>query len=188
MSERRRRKNPRFLKEKSDRSGFDSWHRTDKGDFVKDWVGIKQGGLLLEPEEFDMPPPSNKPLGGADISGIPLASAGTVGYIYPSQEAQVQYMTTASQVTLRDQIAMYVSGSNTAVILASNPQVVSGGSNQCIAILGVGSGVTFVNGNGLSLRTSSFTMDSGAILNLTYNDTTWYETSRDHMYYSLGAL
>lgn len=186
MSERRRRKNPRFLKETSDRSGFDSWSQSRDGNFTKQWTGIKQGGLLLEPVEFDMPPPSNKSLGGADISGTPRAN-GEVINMDSSQVAQVQYLNTASQINLTQQIAIYISGSNLAVTLAST-QIVSGGSNQVIAIMGVGSGVTLINGSGLSLRTSSYYMDSGAILNLIYNDSTWYETSRSHQFYSLGAL
>ena len=186
MSERRRRKNPRFLKETSDRSGFDSWSQNKEGNFSKQWTGIKQSGLLIEPTEFDMPPPSNKPLGGADISGIPRNNSEVIN-IDSSAVAQVQYLNTASQINLSQQIAIYISGSNSAVTL-SKTQIVSGGSNQIIAIMGVGSAVTLINGSGLTLNTSSYYMDSGAILNLIYNGSTWQETSRSHQYYSLGAL
>jgi hypothetical protein len=187
MSERRRRKNPRFLKETSDRSGFDSWSQSREGNFLKQWTGIKQSGLLIEPIEFDMPPPSNRSLGGADISGTPRAN-GEVINIDSSSVAQVQYVNTASQIYLTQQIAIYIAGSNSNITLSSATQVAQGGSNQVIAIMCVDSGVTVVNGNGLTLNTSSYYMDSGAILNLIYNGSTWQETSRSHMYYSLGAL
>lgn len=187
MSERRRRKNPRFLKETSDRSGFDSWHQTKEGNFVKDWQGIKQNGLLIEPEEFDMPPPSNRPLGGADISGSPRAN-GEVVNIDSSSAAQVQYLAASTKINLTSQIAIYISGSNSAVTLTANPQLAAGGSNQVVSIMCVGSSVTLRDGNGLSLLQDYYSMNSGAILNLIYNDTTWKETSRSHLYYSLGEF
>jgi hypothetical protein len=189
MSERTRKKNPRFLKETSDRSGFDNWSRNDEGSFHKKWQSIKQGGLLIEPEEFDMPPPSKKPLGGADVSGIPRPNSDTTD-IPPGSDYIVQYLVAASQIQLNDQSPIMISGSNSAITLSSNPMIVSAGSNQFISILGVGSSVTIQNGNGVSLTNSkTITIDSGAILNLRYDQdsTTWYETSRDHQYYSLGA-
>lgn len=116
MSERRRKKSLRFLKETSDRSGIDNWHRNDEGSFTKEWQSVKQSGLTLEPEEFDMPPPSNKPLGGADISGEPRVNSDTTD-VPASSVSQVQYLSDISQVALSSQSPILIAGSNKSVTI-----------------------------------------------------------------------
>jgi len=140
MSERRRRKNPRFLKETSDRSGFDNWSRTDEGNFVKKWQSVKQGGLLLEPDEYDTPPPSNRPLGGADISGSPNPAGDS--YAVPTEsQYQVQYLSSSSQITMQEQSPIMITGSNSAVSLGNAGVIASSGSNNLVSLLCVGSNV-----------------------------------------------
>lgn len=118
MSERRRRKNPRFLKETSDRSGFDSWSRNREGNFSKKWTSVKQSGLLLEPEEYDMAPPSNKPLGGADISGSPRANSLTTDIPSDSQYITT-YLVNTAQVEIINQSPMMITGSNNTVTIGN---------------------------------------------------------------------
>lgn len=191
MSERRRKKSLRFLKETSDRSGFDNWHRTEEGTFTKEWQSIKQGGLTLEPEEFDMSPPSNKPLGGADISGTPRQDSETTSVPVGSQQ-QVQYLTASSFISVSDSdLPILITGSNSAVTLVSSPKIASGLSNQIIGIKCVGSGVIITHGDGVFLHAKkTFNMTSGAIMTLVYDASTsmWYESSRCHELQSLGGL
>lgn len=191
MSERRRKKNLRFLKETSDRSGFDNWHRNDEGSFTKEWQSIKQSGLTLEPEEFDMPPPSNKPLGGADISGESRLNSTTTD-VPPESVQQVQYLTATSTISVpNSDLPILITGSNSAVELSSNPKIAAGLSNQIIGVKCVGSGVTLTHGDGIFLHAQKpFSMISGAIMTLVYNSSTsmWYEASRCHELQSLGGL
>lgn len=191
MSERQRRRSLRFLKETSDRSGFDNWERNREGTFKKVWQSIKQGGLKLEPSEFDMPPPSKKSLGGADISGEPRANWDDTD-VPSGCSITVQYLAVDSQVTqsLNDGEVAYITGSNGNVTLTSDPQFVAGASNQIMTVIGVGSNVVLTSGNGLALRTSTFLMDSGAILNVLYDkeNTQWVELSRSHMTRSYGGF
>jgi len=187
MADRRRKKNQRFLKETSDRSGFDNWSYDGKS-FQKKWTATKQKGLTIEPEEFDSPPPSNRPLGGSDISGTPRANPESISPLSSSLPS-VQYLSASSTITYRDYPYTAICGSNQAVTLTSDPKIAAGGSNQVLTLMGVGSSVTLTTGNGIVLNgNKSFTMDSGALMVLVYQNTAWYEKSRSHMYASLGEL
>ena len=173
----RNRKNSPWLKETSDRSGFDNFDRFGK----KHWRSVRQNGLTLEPEEFDTPPPSDKSLGGADIStGDVRVNSDTTSV--PSVSAQqIQYITAGGGIVMSNQPWIMVSGSNSAIDISANPQVQLGNQGQVIAIQCVGSNVTLDNGDGLSLMAGrSFVMISGSIINLVCNrtDNLWVETSR----------
>ena len=185
------RRKSRFLKETSQRSGFDNWD-FDGETFHKRWEGIRQNNLTIAPEEFDNPPPSTKPLGGADIN----RAGQRPGYLStdtPTATQEVTHYVNGAAITIpanwSSGLRFLIVGSNLATTVTANPQIIAGLSNQTIALMCVGSSVTFVNSNGLILR-RRYTMNSGDILCLVYNSTTavWYETSRGTEGASQGAL
>lgn len=173
----RTRKNSPWLKEKSDRSGFDSFDRFGK----RRWRSVKQNGLTLEPEEFDTPPPSTKSLGGSSISqGGNRVNWDTTAIPAVSTQ-QIQYISAAGGILFTTQPWIMVAGSNTAINITANPQVQLGQQGDYIAVQCVGSNVTLENGSGLSLTAGrSFVMTSGSIINLFCNrtDNLWVETAR----------
>ena len=66
---RRSRRSQRFRKATSDRSGFD----------LKNIELIKDGAYMVSPDEFDVPPPSKKPLGGeGEVTGSARDSDSTI--------------------------------------------------------------------------------------------------------------
>ena len=180
----------RFLKETSQRSGFDNWSYSGPS-ATKRWDSLKQSGLTLEPVEYDNPPPSKVSLGGADINrtgqrqnylstDVPASSAETIHYI-----SAVGGITIPQGWVNR----FLIVGSNAAINISADPQIARGTSNQTIAIECIGSSVLLEDGNGLDLR-KSFNMDSGAIINLIYksDDLVWREISRGHEARSDGEL
>lgn len=165
-----------WLKETSKRSGFDNFDRFGK----KRWTSVKQDGKVIAPDEFDTPPPSSKPLGGADISGTPRQNSLTTDTPTANNYA-IQYVTAAGGIALTNEPWLRVVGSNTTVDIASDPQVVLGSQGRYIAIECVGSSITLEEGNGLSLANSaSFLMNSGSIITFFCDRTSnlWRETSR----------
>ena len=174
----RTRKSSPWLKETSDRSGFDNFDRFGK----RLWRGITKDGLLLEPTEFDTPPPSTKSLGGADISRGNIRTGWDTTTV-PSVSAQIiQYVTAGGGITLNNtQPWLLVIGSNAVINITANPQIQLGVQGQVIAVNCVGSGVTLENGSGLTLAGAMpFAMTSGSIITLVCNrtDNLWVETSR----------
>lgn len=181
----------RFRKRVSDRSGFDYLYN----EIVND------EGSNVGPDEYDTPPPSDIPLGGeGDRSPGDIRSDYAVYSVATSDETKVQYLTTASTISWTayydasgqrnyNKAIVYISGSNSDVVLASNPQVSSGKQGDILTIQGVGSAVTLVDGNGLSLR-KTFMLNSGAIINLFYTTggNVWNETSRNHITENLGEF
>ena len=168
-----------WLKETSDQSGFDNFG-FDGTTFHKKWRSIKQNDLTIAPDEFDTPPPSTKPLGGADISGSPRINSLTT--TVPSGfDITIQYVTAAGGITSSLVPLIYVAGSNTAIDITANPQVSVGKAQQIIGIQCVGSNITLDDGTGLALTADqSFVMTSGSIINFIYSatDNLWHETSR----------
>lgn len=170
------RRRTRYLKETSDRSGFDNFNSRGK----KMWESIKQNGSRIAPSEFDVPPPSNKPLGGADVSGQPRTGSDTTDIPSISQQT-VLYVSAAGGISINDEPWIMVAGSASAINITANPQVSTGRAQQIIAIQCVGSAVTLEHGSGLSLTASQlFRMESGSIINLIYSatDNLWHELSR----------
>lgn len=182
----------RFKKRESDRSGFDYREVElvfDDGGFGTD----SNAGVLVGPDEYDTPPPSNISLGGeGEISPgdtNPFYLSYTSNVI--SRQTQFLTTTTASQILASPEQAyllqqamrnwIWISGSLNVITLTSNPQVTVGKEGDTLAIQCVGSGVTLVNSNGLALTGGQpFSMTSGSIICLYYSSGTaiWRETSR----------
>lgn len=183
------RKKTRFLKVTSDQSGFDNW-RFDGTTFHKEWDAVSQDGLRIAPDEIDVPPPSTKPTGGADISGDPRTNSLTTDI--PSESAEViQYVTAAGGISVSEEPFLLVAGSNVAVNITANPQVSAGYATQIIGIQCIGSAVTLETGSGLSLTAGRpFRMESGSLISLMYDgtDSLWRELSRSVWGGNLGAL
>ena len=179
-----RKKRYRFLKYSSDRSGFDNWAYDGKT-FHKKWEYVKQTGLTLQPEEYDVPPPSTRPLGGADISGNLRTNWDTTS-VPPVSAINIQYITAAGGIASVFGVdVVYVTGSNQAVDITANPQVSAGKPQQIMGIQCVGSNITLQDGSGLTLIAGQqFVMDSGAVITMFYNatDSTWHETSRGRVW------
>ena len=176
---RTRKKHTIWLKETSDRSGFDNF-AYDGVTFHKKWTSITQNGLTIAPDEFDTPPPSTKPLGGADISGTPRANSLTTT-VPSGHDITTQYITAVGGITSSQAPVIYVTGSNTAIDISANPQVSAGKAQQIMGIQCVGSNITLDDGTGLSLiADQQFVMTSGSIITLMYSgtDNLWHETSR----------
>ena len=197
MSERSVRKGDRFRWWNSDRSGFQFGFQpltSPPNEYSREsGRPVRDNGIQICPDEYDQPPPSTKPLGGADIGGgvRDNSSPATPSNVYdvtPEAITPVQYLVAGSQITWNaDNVPIYITGSLTSVALSSNPQVIAGTTNQQIALMCVGSNVTLSNGNGLALHTTDYVMSSGSILNLFYG-TGWSETSRGSLYTQLENL
>lgn len=174
----------RFKKRDSARSGFAYLERTL----------VRDEGSLVGADEFDEPPPSTKSLGAeGDISRGDTRSDYTNYVATSGKDIIVRYLVASDQipfVTGQDTSGesntnaqwVFISGSNQAITLSSNPQVVPGFQNAQLTIQCAGSDVTLVDSSGLDL-TSRYVMTSGAILNLFYSatDNLWHETSRSHV-------
>lgn len=172
------RKQSPWLKETSQRSGFDNFDRFGK----KRWRGIKQNGLLIAPDEFDTPPPSTNSLGGADINQGDIRTNWDSTSVPSVSAQQIQYVTASGGIRLNNsQPWLLVTGSNQAITISANPQVELGAQGQVLAIQCIGSTITIQDGNGLDLAGGqAFVMLSGAIIDLICNrtDNLWVETSR----------
>lgn len=191
MSERTIRKGDRFRWWNSDRSGFqfgflpltsppNSYYR-------EDGRPVSDKGFKVAPDEFDQPPPSTKPLGGADISGETRANSdpavtSNAYFISPAYLIPVQYIPASGTVSWNyDNTPIYIVGSNQAVTLGNNPLSI-GPHGTYISIQGVGSGVTINSGNGITfdfINRPNITLNSGSIATLVSNatDSTWHVTS-----------
>ena len=189
MSERSIRKGDRFRWWNSERSGFQfgflpltsppNAYSRESGRPVND------KGIYVSPDEFDQPPPSNKPLGGegeigtgARVNSNPAVDADV--YIVPNP-IPIYYLTSSSKVPwTTENIPTLVSGSMSNVTLGNNP-LNPGTHGLYISIQGVGSSVTINSGNGISIdfNKPSVTIGSGGIATLIYNatDSTWHVTS-----------
>lgn len=187
MAIQRPRRKSRFLKETSERSGFDNF---DGLTGVKRWESISDKGVKVAPDEYDMPAPSSISLGGADISGQPRTNDDTTDI--PSVSSQVILNVTASGgISINKEPFILITGSAQAVNITANPQISRGRATQIIGIKCVGSDVTLEDGSGLALHAGrTFVMDSGAIINLIYDgtDNLWREISRSHEMKNLGEL
>ena len=185
MAERATRKGDRFRWWNSDRSGFqfgfspltsppNSYYR-------EDGRPVNDKGHIVAPDEYDQPPPSTKPLGGADIgSGARSnsdSSATPTDLLIP-----VQYIPASGSISWNyNNVPIQITGSNSAVTVGNN-SLSAAPNGTYIALLGVGSGVTINSGNGITfdfINVPSIRLDSGSIATLIYNatDSTWHVTS-----------
>ena len=161
----------RFKQRDSDRSGFTYPEREL----------IKDKGRWVHPEELDVPPPSKRSLGGEGEIAQGQMRTSTATTIPTENENPTAYITAAGGITPNIHPYMRITGSNAAVTVTANPQIVAGKQSQVLTIFCVGSDVTLSHGTGLNLMGSAgFVMRSGAILTCMYNsgDTAWQEVSR----------
>ena len=185
MSERSTRKGDRFRWWNSGRSGFQFGFSPltspPNSYFREDGRPVRDNGVQVAPDEYDQPPPSTKPLGGADIGSGARSNSDTVStptdLLIP-----VQYIPASGTISWNyNNVPIQITGSNAAVTLGNNP--LSAGPNATyISLLGVGSGVTINSGNGITfdfINSPSIRLDSGSVATLIYNatDSTWHVTS-----------
>ena len=149
---------------------------------------MKDGQLIVLPDEYDAPPPSKKSLGGeGDISageariGADFSSI-TETDIPTEVSNPVVYVTAAGGITPNPHPFMRLTGSNNAVTISADPQIVRGRQNQVLTLMGVGSDITIQNGTGLATMASApFVISSGSVITFMYQSggTVWQETSRN---------
>ena len=172
-------KSYRFKKRVSDRSGFDYLEREL----------VKQKGLHVGLDEFDEPPPSTKPTGAEGEVSPGFTRSDYTSYATPAGLGfTTSYLTAASQISFVTGVDdsgqtnsnfqwVLVAGSNQEVTLTSNPQITLGYQGAQFTVQCVGSSVTLVNGNGLSMMGSQrFRMTSGSTI-------TFFFSSTDNLYY-----
>ena len=192
MAERSLRKGDRFKWWNSDRSGlqFGFQPLTDLPNEYSREQGrpVRDNGVQVAPDEYDQPPPSNRPLGGEGEIGVGaransnFATDSNVYLIANEYLIPVQYLDAGTQIRWNDSnYPIYITGSNTAVTLTSNPQIISGQHGKVISLFGVGSNVTVVDGQGINIdfNVPNVVIDSGGIATLIYNatDSLWHMTS-----------
>ena len=163
----------RFRKRTSDRSGFDYLEREM----------VKEDGVWIGLDERDDPPPSKLSLGGeGEISRGSYFYSSTSTDIEPGHENPTFYITAAGGITpTYIHPYMRVSGSNAAVTISANPQIVAGVEGHVLTLFGTDSQITITNGNGVATVGSvPIVLDSGGIVVFMYNtaDLAWKETSR----------
>jgi hypothetical protein len=170
----------KYLLRDSDRSGFT--HRNVEL--------FNDNGHLVAGDEIDAPPPSNRLY--PDEGGVSFGDVRSNPTDYSNQTPSVtQVLASTSQINLNHGVdnagqytynksIVYVAGSNSAVTLTSNPQIVPSVQSDLLTIQGAGSSVTLVNGNGLRLYSNSLRLDSGSLVTFFYDATggLWCETSR----------
>ena len=191
MSERGIRKGDRFRWWNSDRSGFqfgfspltsppNSYYR-------EDGRPVRDNGIIVSPDEYDQPPPSQKPLGGPDIgvgarANSSFATDSNVYAIPSESQPNIQYLTSTSVIGWNyNNIPIYIVGSNNSITLGTNSLAI-GPHGTYISLYCVGSSVTMNSGNGITfdfINKPSLRMDSGSIMTLISNatDSTWHVTS-----------
>ena len=167
----------RYKRRNDDRTGF-KWFEIE---LVKD----KQ--FKVRGTEFDTPPPSKDSLGGrGDVSGEPRANSdfSTTGTANILAENQIPtYVITAGGGITPSYASawMQIVGSNAAIDITADPQIVRGRQDDVLTLVCVGSNVILDNGTGLNMMGSSqFSMTSGSVICFIYNtgDTAWQETFR----------
>ena len=193
----RKRKDPqsqRFRYFTSDRSGFDygfvpitelpNAYTREGGRPTLD-VGVN-GSSLVAPSEIDSPPPSKRPLGGADIaSDNTRLNSGQTSYsdVYtvPTESTKIiVYVNSSTSINWNQQPTVYISGSNVSQVMAVNPQLVAGAEGQRLVLECVGSSITLVKGSGITyLVPTPVIMNSGGISCFMYHTdgTAWNLTS-----------
>lgn len=187
MAERGVRKGDRFRWWISERSGFQFGFQplTSVPNAYTRESGrpIRDNGIQIAPEEFDTPPPSTKSLGGeGEIGTGARANSTDVNDVPPESVSQVVYVNSSRTISWNNNPTVYIAGSNANQVMAVNPQITRGTHGLYIAIQGVGSSVTLVNGSGITFDFQGFpnvVLGSGAISTLIYNatDSTWHMTS-----------
>ena len=165
----------RFLKFTSNRSGFDGMR-----------IGmVKDGPFIVNPDEYDQPPPSKLSLGGegdravgqpANLAFV-IASASA-----PTTDIRVQVLLASSQINPSTTDPwIRISGSGGSVDLTSNPQMTAGRQGQIQTIQCTSNNVTIDDGTGFDLGVQGvFNMGSGAVLTCVFTTANilWFEIYR----------
>ena len=200
MADRVVRKGDRFRWWLSDRSGFQFGFQplTSPPNAYTRESGrpIRDNGIQVNPDEYDQPPPSNKPLGGeGEIGTGARADSGfqtdSNFYLVPPESLiPIVQVNSSTTIAWSNEPVVYIVGRLVPQVMAVSPQIQSAPDKQTIVLMGVGSSVTLLNGSGLSLHTGQFVMGSGYLLNLIYTqtDSLWHETSRGILNGDLGSL
>jgi len=184
MSQPRKKDSQRFRIYTSQRSGFEFgfqpitsrpnayWRESGKP--------VQDVNIQVSPDEFDQPPPSTQPLGGqGDISGSARANSdfsvdSNVYVTVPPSIPVVYYVIASQTIPWNDNPVVYIGGSNSNVIMSSNPQITTGPSGKVLAFQCVGSNITLNSGNGLTFdfkQVPLITMTSGSIITGIFNGT-----------------
>lgn len=190
MAKRKDADSQRYRWYEDDRSGFQYGFQpiTSKPNKYSRESGkpITDLGLKVSPLSYDTPPPSKKSLGGeGDVSGSPRdnsnPSPASDVYVIPPESTKVIVTVTSSNSIAWNTNPIVYLFTTTNLIMAVNPQFVSGKQGQLIAVQCVGSSITLKSGSGLTFdfTASQIRMDSGGIATLLYNatDSTWHITS-----------
>ena len=190
MSERSIRKGDRFRWWNSDRSGFQFGFQPltspPNAYYREDGRPVRDNGIMVSPDEYDQPPPSNKPLGGPDIGTGARADSSFANdanvYTIPTQSIpQVTFVNSSNSIQWNRNPVVYIAGSNIAQIMVANPQIQPGTDKLYIALQGVGNPVTISHGSGVSIdfNKPSITLNSGDIATMIYTatDSLWHITS-----------
>lgn len=154
-------------------------------DYLKDKLR-RQRGMLLCPDcidDYQKTKPFNPHWRTPRLSDTPLLPV-TSPRIYTITETGVTSLQ-QSQTFRRDGwkhfYDMRIVGDG-AVTVTADPQLVAGATGDRMTLTGTSSTntVTFVNGAGLDLQSSSITLGDGDSLSLVYHSSTgWVETSRN---------
>jgi hypothetical protein len=188
------RRDQRFRKRDSDRSGFTH----------KEIELVKDKGKLVHPIEFDAPPPSDESLGGegeASHGFTRNVSDNTIATVEAADENKlaVQVVTAAGGITTDERSyksgeplgfhQIQAAGAEATTDITADPQISAGRQSERMLVECVSNNIVLQDGNGLDLR-AQFNMDSGAMINLIYNsgNTVWVETSRSHRTKNLGEF
>ena len=169
----------KYKKRSSDQSGFDGFE-----------IGmVKQGPYKIFPDEFDNPPPSKKSLGGEGDVAQGEARIGADWLSISDTDTPATSDTPTTFITAAGGISpsfvhpfMRVSGSNAAITISANPQIVAGREKQILTLAGVGSNITISNGSGVALMGSApLVIQSGVTVTFYYTTAgnVWWETSRN---------
>ena len=172
----------RFKKRVSDRSGFDYF----------EIELVKEGPYKVGSSERDTPPPSRLPLGGeGDVSSSEIRSNSDFSSIATTNvptghDNPIVYITAAGGITPSTTHPwINISGSNAAVTITRNPQIIPGYQGQVLTLQGVGSGVTIAHGNGINMMGSlgSLQISSGIVITFVYTTggSVWNEASRNRI-------
>ena len=198
MAKSKNRDSGRFRIYVSERSGFEFGFQpiTSKPNAYWRESGkpVQDINVKVSPDEFDTPPPSKKPLGGeGDISNGDVRAGSnfsTPSNVFIMDSSQFVLVSSSNSIAWNRDPWTQIAGNRAALTMAVNPQLVAGAQSQQVTLMCVSNQITLLNGSGLTLRTSRFTMTSGSIISFMYqsDNSIWQETSRSSLYSDLGAF
>jgi len=159
----------RFQKKTSDLSGFDYLEREM----------VKEGGIWIGLDERDDPPPSKISLGGEGEISQGAYFRSSTSTAVENENPTFLIDTVINPVFTHPY--MRVTGSNSAVTLSANPQIVAGQEGKVLTLFCTDSSITINNGNGVAtIASTPIVMTSGSVSVFMFNsgNNAWNETSR----------